>query len=437
LILGLLAGLAGPAAAGEAPGLADLLPLLPDATKTTHSAPVFSYVDLGAVQRAAGIAPPASEAAFAAMPEDAQKAWAAAMRRVNAGPPDVLSYPSGIGRRDATSLEALGIDWFAIDAAMTFWQPPSTVTVLAGAPGFADPAAIGAALTARGFEERRLDGFTVWHKLDDNQLALDQKDPLADGDFLAGRIPRASRVAVGDDVVVHATNWPAIEAVAATGAGTAPASPAAALSEELLGAVATVTDADLLQATAFMLRDVGAANDPTAALGTFLTSPVASLEALRKAIMPEAPGPQLPLYPLALVADLQEGDEQLAVLALPYPGRASAEEAAIVVAGRLAAWAPNGGPPLVDAVRGTVEHHVVERDDIAKATFATFIASIEGGEESRKAMAAVAETTGGAAAVIVLRYPKADPAEPVQAGAAFRTFVAAIYKRAFTPLAAP
>jgi hypothetical protein len=39
--------------------------------------------------------------------------------------------------------------------------------------------------------------------------------------------------------------------------------------------------------------------------------------------------------------------------------------------------------------------------------------------------------------VIVLRYPKADPAEPVQAGAAFRTFVAAIYKRGFTPLAAP
>jgi hypothetical protein len=116
---------------------------------------------------------------------------------------------------------------------------------------------------------------------------------------------------------------------------------------------------------------------------------------------------------------------------------ASAEEAAIVVADRLAAWAPNGGPPLVDAVRGTVEHHVVERDDIARATFATFIASIEGGEESRKAMAAVAETTGGAAAVIVLRYPKADPAEPVQAAAAFRAFIAAIYKRAFTPLAAP
>ncbi len=437
LILGLLAGLAGPVAAGEAPGLLDLLPLLPDTTETIHSAPVFAYVDLVAVQRAAGIAPPASEAGFAAMPDDARQAWAAAMRRVIVGPPDLLLYPSGIGRWQATSVEALGIDWFAIDAAMTFWQPPSTVTVIAGAPGLADPAAVGAALTARGFAERQVDGFTAWHRLDDFQLALGDKDPLAEGDFLAGRIPRASRVAVGDDVVLHATNWPAIEAVAATDAGKAAPSPAAALSEELLGAVAEVTEAELLQGSAFMLRDIGVANDPTAVLGEFLTAPVASLEALRKAIMPEVPGPQLPLYPLALVADLEDGDEQLAVLALPYPGRASAEEAAIVVAERLAAWAPKGGPPLIDAVRGSVEHHVVDRDDIAKATFATFIASIEGGEESRKAMAAVAETTGGAAAVIVFRYPKADPADPGQAGGAFRAFIAAIYNRAFTPLAAP
>jgi len=126
------------------------------------------------------------------------------------------------------------------------------------------------------------------------------------------------------------------------------------------------------------------------------------------------------------------------VIALPYPDREAADEAAIVLAARLLAWSPGEGTaPLVDQVRGRIEKRVVERDDIAGATFATFIAALAAGEEERKAVSALAGTTGGAIAIVAVRYPAAGPDDPAQAGAVFRTWMAGIYRRAFTPLAAP
>jgi len=435
IVAAVLAG--SPARADDGAGLAALLSLVPDRAETTHSVPVFGYVDLKAVAVAAGVGFPGSEADFAAMAERDRKAWIEAMVRVSAGPPDVVAYPAGIGRRAVTSGEALGIDWFDIDSAMTFWQPPSTVTAIAGGSGFPDASAVGRALAARGFEQRQAGGFAVWHRLEDYKLALGQKDDAAAGDFLLGVIPRASRVALGDGVVVHATNWPAIEAVAETEAGTAPLSPVATLTRGLLAATASGTGAVLLQANAFMLRDVGVAGDPGGILSQLLDAP--SAEAIQKAIAPAEPGPLLPLYPLAFIADMQDGTDQLAVIALPYPDPVSAGAAAAVVAERLASWVPgSGGEPLVEQLDATVEHRVVERDDIAGATFATFIASIEAGDRERQAVAALSDTVGGAAAIVTLRVPmRADSATPVPAGAAFRAILSAIYSRAFTPLAAP
>ena len=434
----LVAALAGPAVAGDAPDLAALLRVLPDTGETTASAPVFGFVDLDAITRAAGVDSPASDADFAALDESRRKAWVDALRRIQAGPPDVLSYPIGIGQRAVGSVEALGINWFDIDVAMTFGQPPSTVTVIAGGAGFADTDRIGAALTARGFAERRLDGFAVWHHLDDNAVALGQKDNLAEGDFLLGRLPRASRVAVKDGIVVHANNWPALAAVAVTAAGKAAASPAAVLSAAILAGVEDETGATLLQATALMLRDVGSAEDPGGFFSQFTTSPAFDLDALRKAIEPEVPGPRLPLYPLAFLADMQDGVDQLAVIALPYPDRESADAAAVVLAERLHAWSPGEGmASLLDQVRGSIETRVVERDDIAGATFATFIATIAAGVEERKSVSVLAEATGGAIAIVAVRYPMAGADDPAQAGAVFRTWMAGIYRRTFTPLAAP
>jgi hypothetical protein len=438
LTLALFAALSGPAPAAEAPELSALLRLLPDVSETTASAAVFGYVDLAAIAATAGVSTPASDADFAALDDDRRKAWVDAMRRIQAGPPDVIGYPAGIGRRVAGSVEALGINWFDIGAAMTFWQPPSTITVLAGPTGFADPAEVGAALTARGFAERQLDGFAVWHRLDDNAMALGQKDDLAEGDFLLGRLPRASRVAVKGGIVVHTSNWPALGMVAATEAGKKPPSPAGTLSAAILRGVEQATGARLLQATALMLRDIGSAEDPGGLLSQFVTAPSFDLEGLRKAIDPGMPGPRLPLYPLAFLADMQDGADQLAVIALPYPDRESADEAAIVLADRLLAWSPGEGTaPLLGQVQGAIEKHVVERDDIAGATFATFIATIAAGEEERRAVSALAETTGGAIAIVAVRYPMAGIDDAAQAGAVFRTWMAGIYRRAFTPLAAP
>jgi hypothetical protein len=437
-VAALLAVLSGPVAAGEGPGLPALLRLLPDASETTTSAPVFGYVDLAAIAAAAGVEPPGSDAEFAALDDARRAAWIDAMRRIQSGPTEVLGYPMGIGQRAVGSVEALGINWFEIDAAMTFWQPPSTVTVIAGGAGFADPAKIGAALTARGFSERQLDGFAVWHRLDDNAMALGQKDDLAEGDFLVGRLPRASRVAVKDGIVVHASNWPAIGVVAATESGKAAGSPAGRLSAAILGGIEEATGARLLQATAFMLRDIGSAEDPGGIFSQFITAPSFDLESLRKAIEPEMPGPRLPLYPLALIADMQDGADQLAVIALPFPDRESADEAATVLADRLLAWSPGDGTaPLLDQVRGTIEKRVVERDDVAGATFATFISTIAAGEEERKVVSALADAAGGAIAIVAVRYPSAAAGDAVKAGAVFRIWMAGIYRRAFTPLAAP
>lgn len=438
LALVLVAALAGPAAAGDRPDLAALLRLLPDTGATTASAPVFGYVDLGAIAAAAGVVPPSSDAEFDSLDGERRGAWIDALRRIQAGPPEVLGYPIGIGLRAAGSVEALGINWFDIDAAMTFWQPPDTVTVVAGGAGFAQPGRIGAALAARGFAERQLEGFAVWHHLDDNAMALGQKDDLAEGDFLLGRLPRASRVAVKDGLVVHTNNWPTLAAVAATAAGKVAASPVAVLSAAILAGIEDETGAALLQATALMLRDVGSAEDPGAFFSQFTTSPSFDLDALRKAIGPEAAGPRLPLYPLAFLADMQDGADQLAVIALPYPDRESADAAATVLAERLRAWSPGEGTAsLLDQVQGSIEKRVVERDDIAGATFATFIAMIAAGAEERKSVSVLAEATGGAIAIVAVRHPMAGADGSAQAGAVFRTWMAGIYRRTFTPLAAP
>lgn len=432
-------GLAAPASADDAAGLffPGLVNLLPDTPETSHSVPVFGYLDLKALAKASGLRVPASEDEYRTFSKAERLAWSEAMRRVSVGPADVIAYPVLIGPRVSSAHDALGIDWFGIEAAITFWQPPSIVTAIVGEPEFADPEKMDAALSARGFERDGFDGFAVWHKLDDNALALGDKDPLTSGDFLMGRIPRASRIAVTDGMVVHTTNWPALRAVTSTVSGAMPASPVARLSMMLRETAEATTDAALLQATAFMLRDIGAAQDPATALSHLLGGPGMDVDAIRKAIAPPESGPRLPLYPMALLADMQAGQDQFAVIALPYPDKASAVAAAEVVAERLATWTPRpDGLSLLEQIGGSVESHVVERDDIAGATFATFIASLEAGVEERSAVEALADLSGGAVAVIVVRYPVTE-AKPGAAGAAFRAFVGGVFQRGFTPLAAP
>ncbi|MCB1500423.1 MAG: hypothetical protein KDK07_11655 [Bauldia sp.] len=435
-IIALAVAFATPAGAAADTLLDELLVLIPDARETTRSGPVFSYVDVRAVEQAGGVATPDSEDAFADLPRDAQKQWLAAMGRVMVGPPDVLTYPAGIGRRPVTSREALGIDWFGIDAAMTFWAPPSLVTVIAGAPDFDNPAVVGAALAARGFEVREVGGFDVWHRFDDDQMMLGLDDRLAEGDFLLGNIPRAGRVAVRPEMMVHATNWPAIEAVAATNAGESPVSPAASLSRTILDIAAETTGAQLLQATALMLRDVGSADDPGIRMADLFGAP--TVEQLRAAIAAPTPGPRLPLYPLAVIADMQAGGDQLAVIGLPFPDRESADTAAVVLADRLADWRPEeSAPPLVETVGGGIETAVIDGEGIAAVTLATFVASIEGGEAEKRAVDALPGVSGGSVVIATLRYPMPPGDRPAAGGAAFRAWINGVHRRTFTPLAAP
>ena len=418
--------LAAPARAGDMP-VDRLLSLIPDAPATTRSGPVFSYVDLRAIEEAGGVAAPESEDAFAAMPREAQRHWFDAMSRVMSGPPDLLAYPAGIGRRPVTSVEALGIDWFGIDTAMTFWAPPSLVTMIAGTPDLDDPAVVGAALAARDFAVREVGGFDVWHRFEDNQMVPGLDDRLAEADFLLGRLPRAGRVAVRPGLVVHAINWPAIEAVAATAAGEAPISPAAKLSRTILDIAAETTGARLLQATALMLRDVGSADDPGIRMADLFSAP--SMSQLLAAIAPLTPGPRLPLYPLAVIADMQDGEDQLAVIGLPFPDRASADAAAAVLAERLAGWRPDdAAPPLVETVSGTIETAVIDGEGIAAATLATFVAAIEGGEAEKRAVDALPGVTGGSVVIATLRYPTPPADGPVAGGAAFRAWMNGIHR---------
>ena len=110
----------------------------------------------------------------------------------------------GMAMMDPNAVRAItGIDFAAAKGIFISGAPPSQVTILTGADGFAADA--GAVLVARGFDGSTVSGFPVFANGED--FALD-RDDLASGDPFQYHMGRAYRLAVTADYVVRAFSWP-------------------------------------------------------------------------------------------------------------------------------------------------------------------------------------------------------------------------------------
>jgi hypothetical protein len=136
--------------------LLDMLALVPDNPQARGA--ILSYVDYRAVESTRpGAAQPQTWAEWDALQnanDPSAGLWMAAFFGVSSGPPTFVQYLLQF----ETMPEVVGFDWFDIDRALTYGDPPSVGIVLAG--DF-DAESIIAAFESRGFEERELNGLSL------------------------------------------------------------------------------------------------------------------------------------------------------------------------------------------------------------------------------------------------------------------------------------
>ncbi len=308
------------------------------------------------------------------------------LMRLAAGP-EALSYVFASAGKMAA---AVGFEWLLdVDRSLEFGDPPGVGLLLGGE---FDTEAIGAALQARDFSQADVSGVTVWHRFDDLAISVADRDPA---DPFGGNLGAAARIALLPDMLANARSWPLINGIIGAAQGDLPSLADDPAYRALAGAI-TAPDGLLIQALFFGGEALQVAGDPTQ-LG--LAMPAADL------------GP-LPPYALAILADRQEGNDQVHLIGLVYADAPTAQAAADVLAGRIADFRLSTRPDIVLA------------EDFGATVSASVVES---------------EADGLAVALVEVRYPL--PAERTDAGGRFLSagrlyglWVQAILRREFTPL---
>ncbi|MCZ7539809.1 MAG: hypothetical protein M5U29_07865 [Anaerolineae bacterium] len=198
-------------------------------------------------------------------------------------------------------------------------------------------------------------------------------------------------------MLANARSWPLINGVIGAAQGELPSLADDPAYRALAGAIAA-PDGLLIQALFFGGAALGAVPGDPASLG--VTPPAADL------------GP-LPPYALAVLADRQEGNDQVHLIGLVYADAPTAQAAADVLAGRIADFRLSTRPEIV----------------LAEEFGATVSAS-------------VVESAGDglAVALVEARYPlpaertDAETGRFSSAGRLYGLWVQAILRREFTPL---
>jgi hypothetical protein len=298
---------------GDSP-LLGALALVPDTIAAREGIPSVSYADLWAARRAVGLAPLRTREDLEALSPEAQAAWQRARLRVASGAPELQQHaPDQIARMP----ELLGFEWFDIEQALSYGSVPYMGTVLAAE---VDAERLAQRLGERGFEVADDRGVTTWSVRGDGAQALGERET---GDPFVGTLGFSVRLGVLPGYLVNARYAWLTAAMLAAARGDAPS---LAESRDYRTLAEAIEDGpgDLVQAQFFGPLDVGAAvGDP--------------FTVLRDGALPDAPaGESLPLYGLAVLADRQEGNDQVGVVALLYEDGAVAEAAARVLAERLA-----------------------------------------------------------------------------------------------------
>jgi hypothetical protein len=302
--------------------------------------------------------------------------------------PQALQY---VFAQSAQMPQVVGFEWIAsVDRSLEYGVPPQTPLILGGT---FDANAISSALSARGFEETDVSSVPVWSRFDDGAISVKDVEPA---DPFGGQLGKAARIAILPGYLANSAYWDATKGIIAAAQGDQPSLADNPNYRALTDAI-TAPDGLLLQALFFDMADIGALPaDPAAMMAGQGQDPTADY------------GPLMP-YALAVLADRQEGQDQVHLIGLVYPDAAAAASAADEVARRITAFTlPQKTDTLVDQYGAQVSSRVYTSD-----------------------------ATGLAVAVVEVRYPL--PADRIDAstgrfitgGLMYRNWAQAIMMRAF------
>lgn len=369
--------------------ISPLLSLLGDVPQSARVAAgggaTVRYVDYAALYAAEDIASLRANGDLDALLHDVP--LGAIFMRIVAGPEALAHVFGSTGDMAAV----VGFEWLLdVDRSLEFGDPPHTGLLLGGA---FDPQAIGAALQARDFDQTSVDGVTVWHRFDDLTVSIADRNTA---DPFGGHLGAAARIAVWPDMLANARSWPLINAIISAVRGEQP-SLADDPAYRALAEAITAADGLLIQALFFPGEVLQLTGDPASAGGAQPTPDI---------------GP-LPPYELAVLADRQEGNEQVHLIGLTYADAPTAQVAAEVLAARLSDFRLSTRP-----------------DEVLVEQFGAAVTSV----------VFDAADDGPAVALVEVRYPlpteRTDPETGrfVSGGRLYGLWVQAIMRREFTPL---
>jgi hypothetical protein len=388
MMAGLLVGFvlsACVAVRAEASPLLEMLALVPrDAVPENSGWAIARYANYEAVFAAEGVAALRElgdpELLLESLP------LGSILSRIVAGPEAINYLFVSTGRM----ADVVGFEWLVdVDRSLEFGEPPDFGLLLGG--GF-DAEAIGAALQSRSFALAEVEGVPVWHRFEDREISLVDREPA---DPFGGHLGAAARIAVLPEMLGNARSWPLIEAMLASDRGEIPS-----LVDDpgyrALAETVAAPDGLLIQALLFT--------------GPALRVPNVSL--LSGVTWPE-PLVELPWYSHAILADRQEGNDQVHLIGLVCADAVTAQTASVVLAQRLETFHPPDDPDRVFAERygATISPSVIDRPE-----------------------------DGLAIACVEARYPlpaeRIDPESGLYttSGLLYRAWVSAILRREFTPL---
>jgi hypothetical protein len=241
-----------------------------------------------------------------------------------------LSAPQSVANRFRELVDmpsVVGFDFYNIDRTLSFGEPPANGVIWQG--NF-DAQRIADAHTARGYEQTEIGGFTAWCAVEgcDAGLTLDPTNRELANVFDTG-LGRKVPFLITPDYLISSPTVGVLEAAARTANGRSLADDRAF--RTLTNAI---TDPEQYSGQLVNMHFFGT---PLTLVEIDLTRPrndlfIRNFELL--AVEMEGYG-DLPMYEYMAFADRQEGDDQVAIIALVYSSEADATTGANEVANRL------------------------------------------------------------------------------------------------------
>ena len=308
------------------------------------------------------------------------------LSRIAAGPEALAYLFASAGHMK----DVVGFEWLLdVNCSLEFGDPPGIGLLLGGS---FDAVEIGAVLENRGFSLGEIEGVPVWHRFDDMAISVAARDVA---DPFGGHLGAAARIALLPDVLGNTRAWPLIEAMISAGQSTRPSLADDRIYQVLAEAVSE-PDGLLIQALFFSA-----------------IAPRVPGDADQSNREPMDEADVLPLYLGTVLADRQEGDDQVHLIAFVCADEPTALNAADVLIRRLEAFrlTCGSGDVLVERYGAAVRVRDVRQAE-----------------------------DGLGVAVVEARYPvpavRIDPksGKYMTRGLLFRAWVQAILYREFTPL---